>query len=78
MTTERLEDWSKWLSLVEWWYNTNNHSSTQSTPYTIVYGQPVPTHLPYLAGQSKVEAVDKTLQAREAVVKMLKFYLQRA
>ena len=32
----------------------------------------------YLAGDSKVEAVDRTLQAREAVIKMLKFYLQRA
>ena len=43
-----------------------------------MYGQSVPTHLPYLAGDSKVEAVDKTLQARETAIKMLKFYLQRA
>ena len=39
---------------------------------------PAPNHLPYLAGDSKVEAVDSTLQAREAAMKMLKFYLQRA
>ena len=78
MTVERPKDWSNWLPLAEWWYNTNFHSAIQSTPYTIVYGQPAPTHLPYLAGTSKVEAVDRTLQAREAAVKMLKFYLQWA
>ena len=78
MTAERPKDWSKWLPLAEWWYNTTYHSSIHSTPYAIVYGQPAPTHLPYLAGDSKVEAVDRSLQAREAAVKMLKFYLQRA
>ena len=78
MTSERPQDWSKWLSLAEWWYNTNFHTATHSTPYTIVYGQAPPNHLPYLAGSSHVEAVDRTLQAREAAIKMLKFYLQRA
>ena len=78
MTVERPKDWSRWLPLVEWWYNTTYHTATHSTPYAIVYGQPAPNHLPYLAGQSNVEAVDRSLQAREAAVKMLKFYLQRA
>ena len=68
MTAERPKDWSKWLPLAEWWYNTNYHTTSNSTPYAIVYGQAAPTHLPYLAG----------LQAREAAIKMLKFYLQRA
>ena len=44
----------------------------------MVYGQPAPTHLPYLVGDSKVDAVDRSLQAREAAIKMVKFYLQRA
>ena len=70
MKVERPKDWSKWLLLVEWWYNTNYHSTTQSTSCAIVYGQSAPTHLLYLAGHSKVEAVDRTLQAREAAVKM--------
>ena len=78
ITAERPKDWSNWLPLAEWWYYTNHHISTHSTLYAIVYGQPAPTHLPYLAGASKVEVVDRTLQAREAAFKMLKFYLQRA
>ena len=78
MTAEWPKDWSKWLPLAEWWFNTNYHTSTHSTPYAIVYGQSAPTHLPYLAGGSRVEVVNRTLQAREAAIKMLKFYLQRA
>ena len=78
MTAERPKDWSKWLPLAEWWYNTSYHTSINSTPYAIVYGQAAPTHLPYLAGDSKVEVVDRSLQTREAAIKMLKFYLQRA
>ena len=78
MTAERPKDWVKWFSLAEWWYNTNYHTAIHETPYSIVYGQSAPTHLPYLAGDSKVEAVDRTLQAREAAIRMLKFYLQRA
>ena len=78
MSAERPRDWSKWLPLAEWWYNTKYHTSIHSTPYTIVYGQAPPHHLPYLAGDSKVEAVDRTLQTREAAIKMLKFYLHRA
>ena len=78
MIVERPKDWSKWLLQAEWWYNTNYYTSTHSTPYAIVYGQPAPTHLPYLAGDSRVEAVDRTLQTRKAAIKMLKFYLQKA
>ena len=78
MITERPKDWSNWLPLAEWWYNTNFHLATQSTPCTIFYGQLASTHLLYLVGTSRVKAVDHTLQAREVVVKMMKFYLQRA
>ena len=78
MSAERPKDWSKWLPLIEWWYNTKYHTSTHSTPFAIVYGQPAPHHFPYLVGDSRVEAVDRTLQGRETAIKLLKFYLQRA
>ena len=44
----------------------------------MVYGQPAPVHMPYLPGDSKVASVDRSLQAREAAIKLLKFYLERA
>ncbi|GMI71846.1 hypothetical protein HRI_000853900 [Hibiscus trionum] len=78
MTGERPKDWSEWLHLAEWWYNTTFHSVIRTTPYQALYGQPPPIHLPYIAGESMVAAVDRSLQAREAAIKMLRFHLQRA
>ena len=75
MAGERPRDWARWIPLAEWWYNTTFHSATQTTPYEIVYGQPAPVHLPYFPGDSKVEAIDRSLQAREAAIKLFKFHL---
>ncbi|KAL1208034.1 hypothetical protein V5N11_008182 [Cardamine amara subsp. amara] len=70
--------WSKWLALAELWYNTNNHTSTNTTQFEIVYGRPPPVHLPYLPGESKVAVVARSLQERESMLLLLKFYLMRA
>ena len=78
MTGERPKEWSKWLSLAEYWYNTNFHTSIQTTPYEVVYGQPPPSPIAYVQGQSHVDAVDRSLSAREAAVRLLKFHLHRA
>ncbi|GJX64111.1 reverse transcriptase [Tanacetum coccineum] len=64
----------KWLSLAEWWYNTNHHSTINTTPYEIVYGQIPPIHVPYVGGDNRVESVDRTLTARkEAIETHLKY-----
>ncbi|GJX87129.1 retrotransposon-related protein, partial [Tanacetum coccineum] len=78
MTGEKLKEWSRWLSLAEYWYNTNFHTSIQTTPYEAVYGQPPPSPIAYIQGQSLVDKVDRSLSAREAMVQLLKFHLQRA
>ena len=78
MTSDKPHLWSKWLPLAEYWYNTNYHSATQITPYEVVYGQPPPVHLPYLAGESKVQVVAKCLEDREKMILILKFHLLRA
>ena len=39
MCSDSPKQWSKWLPLAEWWYNTTYHSSIKATPYEIVYGQ---------------------------------------
>jgi len=43
-----------------------------------VYGQTPTLHIPYLAGDSRVEAVDRSLRAKEECIHMLKFHLERA
>ncbi|GJZ49966.1 transposon ty3-I gag-pol polyprotein [Tanacetum coccineum] len=52
-----------------------------TTPFEIVYGQPPSLHLPYIAGTSSLEEVDKTMQAREQAIAMsfevgMKVYLK--
>ena len=78
MTGERLRDWVKWIPMAEWWYNTLYHTITHTSLYEAVYSQTPPIHKPYFLGNSKVKAVNKSLQAREAAINLLKFHLQRA
>ncbi|GKD12172.1 retrotransposable element Tf2, partial [Tanacetum coccineum] len=49
-----------------------------TTPFEVVYGQTPPTHVSYMAGDSHIEVVDRTLVAREAVIDALQFPLDRA
>ena len=63
---------------MEWWYNTNYPTAIHTTPYQAVYGQPALVHLPYILGDSIVEVVDRSLQTREAAIKLLRFHLLRA
>ena len=56
----------------------NWHSAIGITPYEVVYGQPPSVHVPYVAGDSSVEAVDRSLKAREECIEMLKNHLARA
>ncbi|PWA47683.1 hypothetical protein CTI12_AA343190 [Artemisia annua] len=78
MCGEQPKQWAKWLSLAEWWYNTNHHSSINTTPFEVVYGHKPPLHVPYVGGDRIVEVVDRTLTAREATIDKLKFHLKRA
>ncbi|GJV01669.1 retrotransposable element Tf2 [Tanacetum coccineum] len=59
MTGEHPKEWSKWLPYAELWYNTNFHTSINTTPFKVVYGQTPPIHVPYIGGLSKVDAVDR-------------------
>ncbi|XP_025981166.1 uncharacterized protein [Glycine max] len=67
-----LSSTNRWrLPLAEWWYSTTYHSSIKANPYEIVYGQVPPAYLPYLLGESKVDLVDKSLQKREEMLKLV-------
>ena len=71
MVGEQPTEWSKW-------YNTNYQSSINTTPSEVLYGQPPPIHVPYLGGENRVKAVDRSLRAREEAVKVLKFHLKES
>ncbi|GKB79756.1 retrotransposable element Tf2 [Tanacetum coccineum] len=78
MTGEQPMEWSKWIALAELWYNSNFYTFINTTLFEVLYGQPPPLHLSYLGGKTRVEAVGKTLKAREEAVKVLRFHLQRS
>ncbi|GKE07481.1 ty3-gypsy retrotransposon protein [Tanacetum coccineum] len=78
MTGEKPKEWVQWVPLAEYWYNTNYYSCAHTTPFEIVYGQPPNLHLPYIAGTSAIEEVDRTMQAREQAIAMLQFHLNRS
>lgn len=75
MCGDRPKTWTTWLPLAEWWYNTNFHNYTKSIPYEILYGQCPPLHIPYLPQSSMIEAIDRSLQARESTIRVLKHHL---
>ncbi|GJX10764.1 retrotransposable element Tf2 [Tanacetum coccineum] len=50
ITGEQPKKWFEWLSLAELWYNTNFHTSINTTPFEVVYGQTTPIHVAYLGG----------------------------
>jgi hypothetical protein len=78
MTSASPTWWVQWLPLAEWWYNTNYHTATKSTPYEILYGYPPPLHIPYFPKDSPVDAVDNFLYKREQILQAVKKNLQNA
>ena len=78
MTGDKPKEWTKWLSLEEWWYNTSYHLFTQITPCEAVYGRPPPTYVAYIPSESSVAVVDQSLRERDAMIHLLKANLIQA
>ncbi|KAL0395244.1 UNVERIFIED_CONTAM: Transposon Ty3-G Gag-Pol polyprotein [Sesamum latifolium] len=74
----RPKQWNKWLSLAEYWYNTNFHSGLKLTPFQALYG--------YLSGPLTVDPyiptsqpdVEEYLKERSKLLEVLKLNLAEA
>ncbi|GKB17080.1 retrotransposable element Tf2 [Tanacetum coccineum] len=77
MCGDKPKEWSNWIALVEYWYNTSYHTAINTTPFQVVFGQPPPAHITYNHGESPLETMDRSLVTREAVIDLLKFHLKR-
>nr|GEV43840.1 ribonuclease H-like domain-containing protein [Tanacetum cinerariifolium] len=62
LLSEQPKEWVNWLSLAEFWYNTNHYTVINTTSFKVVYGQKPPTHVSYMARDSNVEVVDRPFQ----------------
>lgn len=44
----------------------------------MLYGRPPTSPIAYVQGKSLVDTVDRSLEAREATIRLLKFHLERS
>ena len=61
-SSNRQNQWARWLPLAEWWYTKSYHTTTCMTPFEVVYGQNTPSVLSYMPGVSKVMEVEKNIK----------------
>ncbi|WVZ89724.1 hypothetical protein U9M48_036089, partial [Paspalum notatum var. saurae] len=64
LTGGRTRAWVEWLPWAEYCYNTAFHSALRTTPFQVVYAQPLPALLPYTPGAAATTPVDELLQDR--------------
>lgn len=78
MVFDKQMKWKEYLTLAEWWYNSNWHSAIKSTPFEALYGY----HPPQLAlgsiPRSRVEAVNHFLRDMQASMYQLKLNLKKS
>ncbi|GAA0176954.1 hypothetical protein LIER_29635 [Lithospermum erythrorhizon] len=78
MSSHKPQDWSKWLPMVEFWYNSNYHSSLKMSTFQAFYGYkpPVISTSLYLKN-IHTEVVDQ-LEERRRIASLMKESLSQA
>ncbi|KAL4271478.1 hypothetical protein GQ457_13G013980 [Hibiscus cannabinus] len=70
--------WEQYLAWAEYWYNTAYQTSAGMTPFRALYGRDPPTVLTYVEGSSNNSQVDRALQERDELLRVLKRNLVQA
>jgi hypothetical protein len=74
----RPKDWMQFLTLAEYWHNTNVNSSTGYTPFEAVYGCKPPKLVPYIDQSSSLPQLDELLSTRSSILQLLRQNLSEA
>ena len=77
-SSEQPKQWSRWLSSVEFCYNTRFQSAASMTPFKAIYGRTPPTLKQFLPGEVKVHAVAEELRVQDEILRLLHRNLERA
>lgn len=72
------KQWSKWLSLAEYWYNTSTHSTLGKTPFEVMYGREPRQLGLIITDVSPVPDVQVWLDERQVMMDLLQQHLNRA
>ncbi|KAJ0568387.1 putative nucleotidyltransferase, Ribonuclease H [Helianthus annuus] len=75
---DRPKDWFKFQQWAEYWYNTLFQTTTQMTPFEIVYGRKPPNLTRYVKDSTSSSLEDSQLLDRDMVLNTLKRNLLRA
>jgi transposase InsO family protein len=70
MVFHRPKEWVKWVSLAEWWYNTNFHSALQVTPFEALYGYAPPQLSLGTIPKSINQTVNEVLTERQNMARL--------
>lgn len=72
------KQWSSWLPMAEWWFNTTFHSSLQTTLYKILYWHdPIQSNISATPG-TNIAAVEDMLTEKRQQTEILKENLAKA
>lgn len=72
------QQWTRFLSLAEIWYNTSHHSAIGVTPFEALYGRAPPSLTDYIVGSSTIATLDAMQTKRSQTLELLKHNLTRA
>jgi hypothetical protein len=70
--------WSLWLSVTEFWYNTNFHSAVGRSPFEVLYGHSLRHFGLHTTEAVPVAELTAWLQDREVISKLVRQHLLRA
>lgn len=69
-------DWTQWLPLAEWWYNSSYHFSLKMFTFEALYGY-APPFLPMLSVQGiNVAAVGEFINERQLLSQLLEEFIK--
>jgi hypothetical protein len=78
LTGDRPKQWLRWLPWAEFVFNTAYQSSLRDTPFRVVYGRDPPSVRSYEPGETRVPAVAKTMEERDAFLADVRYRLEQA
>lgn len=58
LTHQQPGQWTRWLPMAEWWYNTSHHSAINMTPYQALYGKKPPSLHYHQAQNTRIDCID--------------------